>query len=148
METEKLQKVLKNQHVLFDTNIFIKAYENFNAFSKILYLLKDCDCQIVHFPLVEFEFTRNSFMPKHRIERENFIKKIASLSLPFSSELIDNALKIAQIYAHKNIPNNQISLVDCCIAAYLMQHAGRLYLLTLNHKDFPVILLDDTECFE
>lgn len=144
---KKEKQMIERKHILFDTNIFIKAFENFDVFIGLFDYLRKQNCKIVHFPLVEFEFTRNTFLPEHIKARELFIKKIASLSLPMHPTLIDDAMTIARAYAHKRIGKGQIHLVDCCIAAYLMHYKSTLLLLTLNHKDFPVILFDRLSVF-
>ncbi|MCL4400095.1 hypothetical protein M1506_02335 [Patescibacteria group bacterium] len=147
MEKEKLVALIKSRHILLDTNVFIKAFDHFDAFRPLFEFLEENNCQVVDFPLIQFEFTRNTFLPDHREQRELFLKKIATASLPLHKDLIKDALEIARIYAHQGVQRGQISLVDCCIAAYLMKYEKNLFLLTMNHKDFPTLLFNRVSIF-
>lgn len=138
----EIKTIIKNKYIILDTNILIKALENFSAFESLFIFLKNVDCAIVDFPLIRFEFTRNIFLPGHRESRERFLDILSPSPLPFKEKLIEDSLEIARIYAHQGVQKGQISLVDCCIAAYLKQYKENLFLITLNHKDFPVILFD------
>ncbi|MEK7479119.1 MAG: type II toxin-antitoxin system VapC family toxin [Patescibacteria group bacterium] len=143
---EEFRKLITNRYVLFDTNVFIRAFQNFDSFEVLVSFLRGCEVDGVSFPLIKFEFLRTSFAPDNRKSREDFIDRIAPSSLSFRSQIIDDALDIARMYASKGVRGGEsskaISLVDCCIAAYLKQYATNLFLITLNHKDFPQLLFD------
>ena len=143
MRTKKLlMKTISEKYVIFDTNIIIKAYENTDAFLSLIIFLRECKCDSVNFDLIEFEFIRNAYTPKHIKLREEFFNKISIAKLPFGSSLIKDAVCISRIYFHQGIQKGQISFVDCCIAAYLKKYSENLFLITMNHKDFPIILFD------
>ena len=143
MTTDELKATLNLKWVLLDTNIFIKAFESPDAFEKLFVFFNNCKCEATYFELIEFEFTKNVFLAEHRQARENFFRKIAPSPLAsLRGELIHDALEISRIYAHQKINKGQIALVDCCIAAYLKKHASTLFFVTLNHKDFPLLLFD------
>ena len=143
----ELGQILDHKFIVFDTNIFVKALKHFETFAELLRSLKEFHCQAIYFPLIEFEFTRDAFIPEHKIEREEFLKRIGATRLSIRDDLIDSALEIAKIYSYSKIPSRQISLVDCCIAAYLKQFREQLFLLTLNHADFPQLLFDRIDVF-
>lgn len=140
MEVDEFRKFIDHKFVIFDTNIFIKAYEHFDAFKVLFDLVKSANCKVVYFPLIEFEFARGAFLPDHRQDREDMFKIIATEKMPIRDDLIYSALDIARIYSHNKLPS--IHLVDCCIAAYMKQHHDKLFLVTLNHRDFPNFLFD------
>jgi predicted nucleic acid-binding protein len=142
VETAEFRKFLDHKFVIFDTNIFIKASEHFDAFKVLFDFIKECNCKAVYFPLIEFEFTRGDFHPDYKKEREEFLNRIATERLVTSDKLIYNALDIARVYAHQKIQSTQINIIDCCIAAYLQHYNDKLFLLTLNHKDFPTTIFD------
>ena len=61
----------------------------------------------------------------------------ADLGMP-DINIVTDAIKIANAYSARK--HNSASLVDCCIAAYVMRFKGNLLLATLNPKDFPTFL--------
>lgn len=142
MSNSELGKILNNKFVVFDTNILIESTLHMDAFKDLLSFLDNNNCNTVHFELTKFEFTRNAYKEKERQEKENFFDKLNSSPMPFSDQIMKDALEISRIYAHQKVQKGQISLVDCCIAAYLKQYEDKLFLLTANHKDFPISLFD------
>lgn len=136
--TDELRERLENKFILFDTNILIEASKHFDSFEALLILLRESKCDVCYIPLIEFEFTRDAVTTELHVERERFLEKIKGVKLPMHSELFDDALAIARVYAHMRIPPKQISLVDCCIAAYMKKYEKNLFLVTKNHRDFPI----------
>jgi predicted nucleic acid-binding protein len=128
--------------VVLDTNVLIKAFENTTCFKGFFELLKDCDCDIVDFDLINFEFTRNDFKPEIIDLKEDFLKKINAFKLQQNGGILKEALEIAKVYSHQGIQKGQISLVDCCLGALLKQYGEKLFLATSNHSDFPLCLFD------
>lgn len=147
MSQLEINSQLDHKYILFDTNIFIKAAKHFDTFEIIFRELKRLSCPITYFPLIEFEFTRDASITKKRKEREEFFEKIAALPMPIEKTLIDEALAISKVYSFNKISIDQISLVDCIIAAYVKHYHASLFLMTTNHKDFPLILFDRIQTF-
>jgi hypothetical protein len=116
--------------VVLDTNVLIKAFENTTCFKGFFELLKDCDCDIVDFDLINFEFTRNDFKPEIIDLKEDFLKKINAFKLQQNGGILKEALEIAKVYSHQGIQKGQISLVDCCLGALLKQYGEKLFLAT------------------
>jgi predicted nucleic acid-binding protein len=136
------KKLIENQYVIFDTNIFIKAFENIEYFKGFFEFLKESNCDVVNFDLVNFEFTRNEYLPEIITFKKEFIANINLSDLPYQQSLLEDALEIARIYSHQGIKKGQISLVDCFLAALLKHYGKKLFLATCNHSDFPMILFD------
>jgi predicted nucleic acid-binding protein len=137
----ELAKLLDHKFVVFDTNILIEAYKHFDAFAVLLNFFKRCNCKVLYFPLIQFEFTRDAFIAEHHRSRQRFLEKLGGTSMPFNDELVREALSIANVYAHQKIASKP-SLVDCCIAALMKHYADKVFLVTTNHKDFPLLLFD------
>jgi len=142
MEKEKFRKLIQDQYIVLDTNILIKALGNLEPFKELFQFLRNSNCDRVNFELVNFEFTRNDFLPELKKIKEEFISKINFTNLPYTPDLLKQAIKIARVYSHQGIQKGQISLVDCCIGALLKQYNKKLFLATLNHSDFPTALFD------
>lgn len=142
MEKEEFKKRIENQYILLDSNILLKAFNNSKDFEDIFKFLKDANCDIVNFDIVYFEFSRNTRSPRIRKLKDEFIEKMDPTNLPYRQDMktVKDALEIAQIYAFQNTTG--VSTVDCCIASLLKHFSHSLFLLTLNHKDFPAILFD------
>lgn len=143
---DEAARILDHKFVIFDTNILLKALDHFEAFKELLDFFKEKNCRGVRNPLIEFEFLNGSFTPVHLEERLKFLEIVVPTSLPLNDQIIKEAVNIARIYAHQKIANKQIYLVDSCIAAYLKQFHNNLFLVTLNHRDFPVVLFDRIQC--
>jgi len=143
MSAEEFKTAITGKFVVADTNILIKAFENPSYFKGFFEFLIDCNCDIANSELVNFEFTRNDYLPEIIKLKEEFLAKInATFTIPYTNGILKEALEIAKVYSHQGIQKGQISLVDCCIAALLKQYDKKLFLVTLNHLDFPISLFD------
>ena len=137
---EKFGGQIINKHVLFDTNVLIRACYNFNGFEGFFKFLKKYDCSPAYFPLIKFEFIGPMQSKEHKGKREKFLINIPFEVLPTpTTDNMNDAIGIANAYGLRQVG---ASLVDCCITAYLKQYSSNLFLATLNHKHFPTFLLD------
>ena len=138
---DELKRKISNKFVLLDTGIIIRAFEHFEDFKGFFNLLETTNCHPVYFPFIEFEFLRGAYEPEHRSARREFLHTIPLDELPVPrEEILDDAIRLANIYSNHKL--HSAKLVDCCIAAYLMKHTSNLFLVTLNHKDFPTFVFD------
>ena len=131
---------IENKYILFDSGVITKACDHFDSFEDFFVLINKLRCVSTYFPFVEFEFLRGAHMPEHKKERKKFLAAFAFAKMPLHPQLVDDALKIANSYSARKLTSP--SLVDCCIAAYLKHYASNLFLVTLNHKDFPTFLFN------
>ena len=137
----ELAKKLAGKHILFDTGVIIHSFQSYESFVDFFILLIKLNCHFAYFPLIEFEFIRGAYEEIHRRKRQEFLRNLSFLKLPFQGEdLINDAIRIANIYAARR--NHKTSLVDCLIAAYLRKYSRHLILVTTNHQDFPTYLFD------
>jgi predicted nucleic acid-binding protein len=144
---DKLRTELEYKFILFDTNILIEASKHFESFEVLLIMLRESKCKVCYFPLIEFEFTRDAYLPTLNEERERFSRKIDGINLPIHPQVFTDALEIAKVYAHQKISPKQISLVDCFIAAYMKKYSDKLFLITKDHKDFPLSIFNRLHIF-
>lgn len=146
---DELRELLGTKFIIFDTNILIEAFKHFDSFKVLLNDLHHYNCKPLYFPLIEFEFTRDAMRPEHNKARRGFLETIiGGTKLPINDDLVDIAVEIARVYAHqKDIASNKISIVDCCVAAYMRKYQNKLFLLTMNHRDFPLVLFDRIQPF-
>lgn len=110
--------------------------------SKLFFnLLEETNCKSAYFPFIEFEFLRGAYEAGHKKDREEFLKEISAVELSTpTSKIIKDSISIANCYSARK--HYSASLTDCSIAAYLKTHSDNLFLVTLNHKDFPTFLFD------
>ena len=141
MTEKEFSQKITNRLVLFDTGVIIRAFGNFDAFKSFFVFLKENECSLVYSPLIEFEFTRGAYETEHKKTRKEFLKFFSFSNIPLpTNETISDTIKIANAYSARRI--NSPSFIDCCIAAYLKNYHDNLFLVTLNHKDFPTFLFD------
>ncbi len=145
METALKDKIA-NKFVLLDTGVIIRAFEHFDNFEAFFKMLEGANCKNVYFPFVEFEFLRGAYEPSHKVDREDFLKEISGINLNAPTQaIIKDAIAIANCYSARK--HHSASLTDCSIAAYLKSYPQNLFLVTLNHKDFPTYLFDRVGIF-
>lgn len=138
--------LISRKHILFDTCVIIRAFEDFSSFKKILEFLEQEHCVPVIFSFIEFEFIRGAYDIEHRKKRKEFLELLAPTTIPLDEkQIMADAIAIANTYAARKI--HSPSIVDCAIAAYLKKYHGSLFFVTLNHKDFPTFLFDRVQVY-
>lgn len=135
------------QYILLDTCILAEIYKYsktkyFRLFEDLGIFLRNANCKAVINEFVRFEFFRGCKTLEHIRQKRYFLQVWSAVTLPVNNQILIDAITIANIYAHKNIHATQVSLVDCHISSYLKNYQNNLVLLTLNHKDFPLLLHD------
>ncbi len=143
---------LKGEHLLIDTNLLINIskyskHGYFDAFLKQLEFLK---IKSVVEEGILFEFRRGSRTKKHLDAKDEFLayllggeKNQIVLQSYGSKEIFEKAQELSVLYNNKDIRlANQISFVDCLVAAQLMKFGDRLFLATLDNKDYPLFIFD------
>ncbi len=134
----------QNSHIILDTCVLIKAseYSSTPYFDRLFEGLADKHCIPVITDFIRFEFMRGCKKKEHSEVKKNYLDSFVFMDLPFVYEIIKDATLIANLYANKNINNNQISLIDLCNSAFLKKHSENLFLITLDNNDYPVCLHD------
>lgn len=124
---------LSNSSLFLDTNILI-GFLNNQELQKLFQ--KKLRCNFITIPSVVFEFTRGSDTTEAFNERRMFIDKLCTV-YPIEKHLEE--LRELTIVLQRLRGN--ASYTDFLLTACLYKFT-RSFLLTENHKDFPVEILD------
>lgn len=140
IDLKEISKIISRKYILLDNNVITKASDHAKAFWPFFKLLIDSDCKPIINPMVKFEYLRGARESKHRAKRQDFIDLINADQLPgaYTEQQIDLAISIANLYSKNNVRNPGI--VDCSLAANLINFKSNLFLATTNHADFPTFL--------
>ncbi|MCX6717248.1 MAG: PIN domain-containing protein [Candidatus Taylorbacteria bacterium] len=140
MQKSKLDK----KHILLDTCFIAKVYtySDTEYFDKLFSIFNENNCTTIVNEFIKFEFLRGCKKAEHIKNKEKFLEGLSYVSLPVTPEILNDAIKISNIYSNKNISPKQISIVDCYISAYLKKYRDNLLLITLDNNDFPLLLHD------
>lgn len=129
-----LLSILKDSHLLLDTNVFIDTFLNPTEFGKFINQLRENRITLVTIDVVRFEFLKGApNLQKHK-EKEELIERIIDAYLPIQKDILDNADKLLQLYKEDG---KAISITDLLLGATLMHYKTNLSLITKNTTDFP-----------
>jgi predicted nucleic acid-binding protein len=132
---------LYQKHLLLDTCFLTKAhqYSDTNYFDELFSVLSKNKCIPVINDHVRFEFLRGCKTKEHVRSKKEWLDYLVYVTLPITPDIKEDAINIANVYANKNIKDS-ISLADCYISSFLKKHDNDLVFITLNHKDFPLLI--------
>ncbi|MEI7579055.1 MAG: hypothetical protein WCJ58_03365 [bacterium] len=149
MEVEKgIRDLLKEKFILLDTNILISSSKHLKEFTDLFSFFSTNDCAVGTMDLLRFEYLRDAVTQENKTERELYLNRFSDFEINFASKYIKDCTQIGQIYSRYNKTSHQkISFIDCAISSILKNFHARLYLLTINHDDFPLILHDRIKVF-
>ena len=140
-------EVLRNKHVLLDTNILIDSSKFPDEFGSFFDLLNEKSVISVIDQTIKFEFLRGAQNNAEYKKLEDFLDLLFGqnrLELEPNRATFDVARKIASLSYRTG--NKSIKLGDSLIAAqvekYSRNGSGNLFLATQNHKDFPPFLFN------
>lgn len=128
---------LDHKAVLLDTGLLIKSFDSKELEQQIFPFLEGLSLVPTISSEIRFEFLRTASFNETFKKRKEFIKDWTVL-LPTEKDHED-AIDIARIYKSYGIFP---SPTDCGLATLLKKFQSRLFLITLNHKDFPPYLFD------
>lgn len=133
---------LAGKHLLVDTCVVSNIFSNPNEFKSFLGILDVVDCKPTINDFIFLEFIRIAKRATEKAALESFLKSDFRY-LPCTPDIFDNAQKLYPLYNHcRQVRNkNQISVVDALNVAYMKKYAQSLYLLTLDHGDYPLELV-------
>ena len=109
LQEKEFKEVIKNQFVLLDANILIKAFENTSYFKGFLEFLVNSNCDIVDFDFVNFEFTRNDYKPEIIKLKEEFLNKMNAINFSHSPDLLKKSIKYCKsLFSSRNPKRSNI----------------------------------------
>lgn len=140
--------ILKNKFIVVDTDVLVNTSKYLKFYQEVFAKLAENEVVSLLDEFVRFEFLRKAKSNGELEELKAFLVKLlnnkGAADIKVSGDTIDIAMDIANLYSWKNIKNP--SFTDCILAAHLKKFSkgtsGNLFLLTENHKDFPVFLFD------
>lgn len=89
------------------------------------------------------EFIRIAREPHEKVKIETFLERDFEI-LRNPKDLFANCKEIYPLYSRFNLGKTQISIVDIINLTFLSRYED-LYLITFDHKDYPIQLLDRVE---
>jgi len=144
-------KLLKNKHLLLDTNVLIYSLKFIaeGCFNEFFNNLSKFNVKSVIDEYVRFEFLRSSRTKANLETKKNFLNSLLggkTWQLPVTKEILDNANELALIYSNKNPDlSKRTSITDCMIAAQLMKYKNEIFLATTDNNDYPLFIFDRIE---
>ena len=132
----KLVSELEDKFLFIDTNTLIAIVNNKN-FLEIFYEWKSKSCAFVTIPSVLFEFTRGTDSIAAFNQRVSFIKQIGVGIYPIE-RFLDQTKDLTVVL--QKIRGN-LSYTDFLLIVSIYKFPTS-YLITENHKDFPIEILD------
>lgn len=126
---------LSNQYLFLDTNALINAFSHQQEFGELLKSLKDRKCALITIPSVVFEFTRSDNLEIYK-KRAEYLSTLVDV-YPIEKNLneIEDGLFVLQKLG------GRMSYTDFLLCACLYKFR-EAYLITENHKDLPLSILD------
>lgn len=127
-------QILKNRHLLLDTNVFIDASGSPGEFAKFFNNLKDNGVTLVTLNAVAIEFTRGASTNIRYEEKNQYLNNIIDAYLPVNEEIYKNASKLVESYKEEG---KDVSIVDFLLGGTLIKYGENISLMTKDVKDFP-----------
>lgn len=139
----QISNQLTGYHIFLDTNVFIDAYDKARNFSDLFNQLKNKNNTLLTINSVLLKFLRGSRSNQEYNKKKEFIHQIIDSVFTITKDAEDLALQLSLIYQS---PGNSTSVTDFYLAAVLGKYVeDRVCVMTKNHKDFPLALLDRIE---
>lgn len=129
-----LISVLKNKHLLLDTNVFIDTLLNPHPFLDFLNDLKKQQVTLSTIDMVKMEFLKGAPDEQKYDEKMKLIESIIDNTIPVTPDIHENVYTLIKKY---KIDGKSSSIADLYLGAYLMKYRKNLFLLSRNTTDFP-----------
>lgn len=126
--------ILKNHHLLLDTNVFIDTSISTSEFTEFFKQLKLNDVTIVTIDAVITEFVKGTPDQQKFEAKLALVNEIIETRLPVTKEVFDNIESLLRLYKEEG---KGVSVVDLLLGGILVQYPKNLFLLTKNTTDFP-----------
>lgn len=130
-----LTTLLKDKHLLLDTNVFIDASFHLTFFTKLFTDLTSCGTTLVTSDLVKSEFLKGAPDNSAYSTKELFLNRFAKFTLPTDQEVIKNIDYLIKEY---KLDGQNVSIVDLSLGGLLKKYGDNLLLMTKNVNDFPI----------
>jgi hypothetical protein len=140
-------EILRNKHLLLDTNILINSAKYPLEFETFFEELSAFHIVPIIDEAIKLEFLRSANTQKKLLIKINYLTLLLGndqkrLDLPITIDTLVNARRFSNLSHYLNLKKQSISLGDSILSAQLKKYSGSLYLATMNHKDFPLRLFN------
>lgn len=128
--------IIRDKHVLLDTNIFIDAFSYPTEFANFFDKLKGdgCNATLVTLDVVLLEFLKGSAVESKLIAKKEFINNIVEVYLPITHDYTSLAEDLLKVY---KIEGKDLSITDLFLGSTLYKYKNSICLLTRDLSDFP-----------
>ncbi len=131
--------VIKNKHLLLDTNVFIDTLLNPLPFADFFNSIKSKEVTLTTIDLVKIEFLKGASDFRKYKEKNELIEKIVDYIIPITPDIYKNAYELIKKY---EMNGKALSETDLFLGATLMKFKKNIYLLTKNTTDFPLNIFE------
>lgn len=142
-----VEKLNETEFIILDTNLLIKSYRisDLDVFADFFDFINNRGLTPIITDTIHFEFIRNAHTKAEMSAREDYLSNILDegTPIPEDKEIKQRALDLGNIYSNKNIEGSP-NLVDCFIAANLVQYKEKVILATCDLQDYPTEVFDRT----
>lgn len=130
-----LLPLLKEKHILLDTNILIDSLIKPTVFTNFIKELKDNGTIITSIDPVAYEFLQGAATPEKFKEKQELLNGIIDAYLPITKPTFENIYTLIELFG---IEGKGTDMTDLILGGVLMQYPERLFLFTKNTTDFPM----------
>lgn len=131
---EDFFSILKNHHLLLDTNVFIDTSINTQEFEQFFNQLRLNNITIVTIDAVIIEFLKGAADKQKLDAKLALVNEIIESRLPTTDGIFKNVQMLLNLYKAEG---KGVSVVDLLLGGILVQYPQNLFLLTKNTTDFP-----------
>lgn len=138
--------IIKDKHILLDTNIFIDAFSSPAEFANFFNKLKSSssNATLVTLEVVLIEFLKGSTQESKLIEKEKYINNIVDSYLPITPDYIALVKNLLKEY---KIEGKDLSITDLFLGSTLIKYRENICLFTKDLADFSTNIFNRISFF-
>ena len=141
----RLENLLRNKHLLLDTCVLInfRKYQESSELKDFFQALSDSQCALITIDQVYCEFLKYAENKQEYLDLFEWLGHLVPYVLYPTKEDLYSTNQIYLALKSKNrAAAEHSSLEDLLLGSMLMKWPDKVYLATVNHKDFPTWLFD------
>lgn len=131
---ENLLPLLKDKHLLLDTNVFIDSLAKPSLYSQLYNKLKDNNTFLATIDFVKMEILKGAEDATRYNTKERLITDVTETILPNMPTHVEQAYELIKKYQEDG---KSLSITDYYLGVNLMHYKSSLLLMTRNTTEFP-----------
>lgn len=142
-------EVIKDKHLLLDTNLLIYSAKNKEVLLPFFDEVHNLNVTSVIDQTIKFKFLRGCKTKEDLQTKQEYLDLLLGsnrMELPVDKNIFEKARLISNIYCRKNSQYaKQISFGDCLIAAQMIKYnlnRSELFIATTDNNDFPIFIFN------